>query len=362
MAQIEISKTRVAGVAAAVPSRRADVDEQAAAFGEEAVRRFAVSTGVESRLVDHDVCSSDLCFTAAERLLEELRWERETIDSLVFVSQTPDYLLPATSCSLHSRLGLSKSCAAWDVNLGCSGYTYGLLAASQFIQCGTARRSLLLVGDTIDRIVSPRDPSTSLLFGDAGTATALEQDDAAPPIRGLFGTDGSGERHLIVPAGGFRRRESTASAPDAVRGDGDLFMDGAEVFSFALREVPKLVKRALAAEDWTLEDVDYVVFHQANAFMLQHIAKRLKLPAEKLVLNLQQFGNTSCASIPLALVDGLGPELRERPLNIVLVGFGVGFSWGATTAVVGPITVPELVRLDVDDLHDAEERPYGKSA
>src|SRR5690606_8128718 len=133
------------------------------------VRKFAASTGIERRPVGGELCSSDFCLAAAERLIDELGWQRDTIDSLVFVSQTPDYLLPATSCSLHARLRLSKSCAAWDINLGCSGYTYGLLAASQFIQCGSARRSLLLVGETCNRIVSPSDPATALLFGDAGT-------------------------------------------------------------------------------------------------------------------------------------------------------------------------------------------------
>lgn len=347
MASIEITRTRIAGVSAAVPEVDAAVSDGAAMFGDEAVAKFAASTGVERRPVGGELCSSDLCLAAAQRLLDDLEWEPESLDSLVFVSQTPDYLLPATSCVLHGRLGLSKSCAAWDVNLGCSGYTYGLAAAAQFIQCGSAQRSLLLVGDTINRIISPEDPSTALLFGDAGTATALQRDEKAPHIRGVFGSDGGGAEHLIVPAGGFRHRNSACRSAEAVRGDGDLFMDGAEVFSFALREVPKLVKAAIAAEEWTLDDVDFVVFHQANAFMLQHVGKRLKLPEEKLVINLQQFGNTSCASIPLALVDALGADLRERPLRLVLVGFGVGFSWGATTAVVGPLSVPEVVRVDV---------------
>jgi 3-oxoacyl-[acyl-carrier-protein] synthase III len=347
MAQLTIEKTRLAGVAAAVPDHDVAVGDGASIFGEEAVLKFAASTGVERRPVGGPLCSSDLCLAAAERLLDDLGWERDTVESLVFVSQTPDYLLPATSCSLHARLGLSRSCAAWDINLGCSGYTYGLAAASQFIQCGSARRSLLLVGDTINRIVSADDPSTALLFGDAGTATALERDETARPIRGVFGSDGSGAEHLIVPAGGFRQRTARPRESDAVRGEADLRMDGAEVFSFALREVPKLVKAAIALEDWQIEDVDFVVFHQANRFMLQHVAKRLKLPAEKLVLNLQQFGNTSCASIPLAMVDALGDELRTRPLRLVLVGFGVGFSWGATTAQVGPLSVPGLLRVPV---------------
>jgi 3-oxoacyl-[acyl-carrier-protein] synthase III len=367
MAQLKIEKTRIAGVAAAIPDRDVPVADGATTFGEEAVQKFSTSTGVERRPVGGDVCSSDLCLAAAERLLDDLGWERDSIESLVFVSQTPDYLLPATSCSLHARLGLSKSCAAWDINLGCSGYTYGLAAAAQFIQCGSARRSLLLVGDTINRIVSREDPSTALLFGDAGTATALQRDENAPPIRGVFGSDGAGAPHLIVPAGGFRQRTARPRCSDDVRGEADLLMDGAEVFSFALREVPKLVKAALAAEDWQIDDVDFVVFHQANTFMLQHVARRLKLPAEKLVLNLQHFGNTSCASIPLAMVDALGTELRSRPLRLVLVGFGVGFSWGATTALVGPLCVPDLVRMPVAGsiakaMNNSAEVRHAKSA
>ena len=302
-------------------------------------------------MVSAGVCTSDLCEAAARKLLAALNWTPDSVDALIFVSQTPDYLLPATSCSLHGRLRLSKQCAAFDLNLGCSGYVYGLWIASQLV-VGGLKRVLLLVGDTISRIVSPLDRSAVPLFGDAGTATALERDENNMPWVFELGTDGSGQEHLIVPAGGFRHpRTSTTSLRTKreggnIRSDEDLFMDGAEVFSFTLKVVPPLFKSILTAANWTVDTTDSFVMHQANQFMLQYLAKRMKLPPEKVVLSLGQFGNTSSASIPLALTHSLADRLRESNMRLLLAGFGVGFSWGAVALACGPIVIPELVTVD----------------
>jgi 3-oxoacyl-[acyl-carrier-protein] synthase-3 len=324
----------------------------AASFGRDDAEKTSDSTGVrQRRIAPPGTCATDLCEAAARRLLAELNWAIESVDALIFVSQTPDYLLPASSCALHGRLGLSKHCAAFDLNLGCSGYVYGLWVASQLMASGL-QRVLLLVGDTISRIVSPGDRSAAPLFGDAGTATALERGDSPMPWVFELGTNGAGQQHLIVPAGGFRQPHTQATAVRTereggnVRSDEDLFMDGAEIFAFSLTEVPRLISRVLAEAGWTSDTADRFVLHQANLFMLKHLAKRMKLPPEKVVLALEEFGNTSSASIPLAMTQTLAGQLREENLRLVMAGFGVGLSWGAVALSCGPMVMPDLVIVD----------------
>jgi 3-oxoacyl-[acyl-carrier-protein] synthase-3 len=231
MATGTIQGVRLAGIASAVPDRIRSLADEAPHFGDADVARIAESIGVRSRHVVYGgMCASDLCFVAADRLLGELDWARTSVDALIVVSQTPDYRLPATSCGLQQRLRLSKQCAAFDVGLGCSGYVYGLWIASSLLASGGARRVLLLSGDTSTYFCSPADRSVALLFGDAGTATALEADGGAPPMTFVLGTDGSGRDNLIVPAGGFRTPHSADTAARVAGDDGntrsaeDLFM------------------------------------------------------------------------------------------------------------------------------------------
>lgn len=351
MASSVIKGARIAGLASAVPERVRTASDFAAAFGEDDVRKVCENTGVSQiHVAEASMCTSDLCFAAAKCLLEQMKWDPDSVDAVIFVSQTPDYLLPATSCSLHGRLGLAKRCAAFDVNLGCSGYIYGLWLASHLVACGSARRLLLLAGDTISRVVSPLDRSVSMLFGDAGTATAMERDENASPMIFDMGTDGQGQDHIIVPAGLFRHRHTDLTAQRTTRGDGnirsdeDLSMNGAEVFSFTLREVPALLNRVLEAAGWTVETADAFVMHQANRFMLRHLAKRMRLPAEKMILAISDYGNTSSASVPLALTTSLSQRLQAKETRLILAGFGVGLSWGATALSCGPAMVmPELL-------------------
>lgn len=352
MASFATSSVAFSGLACAIPENRVDQKQLAEQFGGEEAKRISDSIGVKSRpIAPAGLCSSDLCFAAAEKLLEQLDWERSSIEAIIFVSQTPDHRLPATACFLQHRLELPSSCIAFDVNLGCSGYVYGLSIASQFISSGSINRALVLVGDTLSHLVSDQDKSASPLFGDAGTATALQHQEDAPAMTFVLGTDGRGSQHLIVPAGMSRQRHSREtsirkeSEGGNFRSEEELFMDGAQVFSFTLAKIPKLVRSALDIAEWTMDEVDAVVMHQANAFMLKHLAKRLKIPSEKFVLAMENFGNTSCASIPLAINSALVDQVSQKPTRLLLVGFGVGWSWGAMTATCGPIVVPEVVQI-----------------
>jgi 3-oxoacyl-[acyl-carrier-protein] synthase III len=355
MAIVRVEGVRLAGLASSVPDFVRTVDDDVLQFKSEDARKISKSIGVTSRrIAPEGVCASDLCVAAAERLLDELDWDRESIQAVLFVTQTPDYPAPATACTLQSRLGLSTNCAAMDINLGCSGYVYGLATAAQFVQ-GMAGgkensgRVLLLVGDTITHFVSPDDRATAPLFGDAGSATALEFSAAAEPLVFSLGTDGRGCNHLIVPAGGARQPRTaetgvrTARESGNIRSDEDMYMNGAEVFAFALQEVPKMVRSTLAEADWSIEDVDGVVMHQSNGIMLNHLRKRLKVDEEKFVIALEGYGNASCASIPLAMTHQWASAEPNQKRRLVLAGFGLGWSWGGAAVTCEDMVMPELV-------------------
>lgn len=348
-----VRNVRVAGIASAVP---ASVDDIGASWrgGRDELAKVMANTGVrERRIATHQTCTSDLCLKAAEVLLADLRWARDSIDLLLFVSQTPDHILPATSCVLHGRLGLAKHCASFDVSLGCSGYVYGLHIASSLLSTGLYSRALLLVGDTISKVVSPDDRSVAYLFGDAGAATALEYLVGAEPMGFELGTDGTGSQHLQIPAGAFRvrsgpeTRRAVVHENGNIRSEENLSMNGAEVFNFTLREIPGLLRGVLGHAGWNSAEVDWWVMHQANRFMLEYLGKRMKIPVERNILALEKYGNTSSASIPLAITDSLRLRLAGDPKRLVLAGFGVGFSWAAvgltlSGAVVPPVAILEL--------------------
>lgn len=357
MGLARVAGVQLRGISAAVPETERTVEDLAQRFGADAAANLTKSTGVRLRpTASEKLCTSDLCFAAAKDLLTELDWDPDSIDLLVFVSQTPDYILPATSTVLHERLGLAPSCAAFDVGLGCSGYVYGLWIAGKLLAGRGPNRALLLAGDTSTRLVSSEDRSTVPLFGDAGTATALEVSESAPDIVFSMGTDGKGYRHLMVPAGGFRQPSDaqTKERRDCENGnrrsEEDLYMNGTEIFAFALREVQPLFNAVVGEAGWQLEELDAVIFHQANAFMLKHLGKRLKIPTEKLVVAMESYGNASSASIPLAMVDSLKDELAGVPRKLVMVGFGVGFSWAAAALSCGDLRMPSVRRVGVGEV------------
>jgi 3-oxoacyl-[acyl-carrier-protein] synthase-3 len=308
-------------------------------------RRLYTLTGIESRrIAPPDLCASDLCADAAARLLAALKWEKESISALIFLSQTPDYILPATACLLQQKLNLSQSCLAFDINMGCSGYVYGLMTAASLVEAGLGR-VLLLVGDTINRLCSEDDRSVAFLFGDAGSATALEC--GADQLTFLAGTDGRGAEHLIIRAGQSRQRATPELCvrqevePGNVRSPQELYMNGAEVLAFALREVPPLFEQIQQESGMDKDAFDAVVMHQANQFMLDALGRKMGLAKDRVPSSVRNFGNTSCASIPVTLSCCLRDRMIDSRLRLAMLGFGVGWSWAGGAAEIGPLVVPE---------------------
>ena len=335
---------RIAGVVSCVPAARVGNDHFVEQFGEQGVADVVKMIGVqERRIAGPGVSTQTLCLQAGKRLLEGLQWDPDTIDAIIFVSQTPDFILPATACILQDKLGIPPGVVAFDINLGCSGYPYALWLAMTIIQSGAAQRVLLAVGDTVSRIADPSDRATALLFGDAGTMTAVEagsKDDAGAFI---LGSDGKGAANLIVPNGAFGSFDVASDKRLAGKNPECLFMDGGEIFNFTLKSVPPLV--AAIDELGGADGHDFYLFHQANLFMIKHLAKKARVAPEKVPTNIDSFGNTSSASIPLLLTTKLADELQENARRLALIGFGVGYSWAAASLTVGPLKVVETIEL-----------------
>jgi len=352
MASVRVNNVAIRGIVSAVPDTTKTWEDDAKVFGVEEMQRVVKNIGVTKRAVANHLCTSDLCQSAAEDLLKGLGWAPSTIDAIVMVTQTPDYPSPATACLVQNRLGLGKHVAAFDINLGCSGYTYGIWVVASLLAAGGMKRALLLAGDTVSRGASPYDRSVVPLFGDGGSATALEFAADAPPLVFEFGTDGAGAIHLHTLAGGgkhpvsendhvlFERRDGI------VRANLHTYMNGAEVLTFAIQNVPPMIAALRAAVGWSEEEVDYYVFHQASRFMLKNIGRCIRLAATgtKLVIGLEGYGNTSSASIPVAMNDQLA-ELNTTPKKLVLAGFGIGWSWCALAVPLGPIYLPPVLRV-----------------
>lgn len=326
-------------IAGHLPDQILSNDALAALYPEWSADKILAKTGIAERHVAAPgQTAADLAFEAARALFARGRVTAANVDFVILCTQAPDYILPTTACILQDRLGIPTSAGAFDINLGCSGFVYGLSVAKGLVESGAARCVLLLTADTYSKFIHAGDKSVRTLFGDGATATAIvARDGATAPSIGpfVFGTDGSGAQNLIVPAGGFRRpRDADSAVPrtDAsgnVRTDENLYMDGAEILAFTLREVPKAVDKLLDKARCGKDDIDLFVLHQANKFMLDALRKKLKVPEEKVPVHVEHCGNTVSSTIPFALI-----ELRERGRLAVgsramLVGFGVGYSWAA---------------------------------
>ncbi len=346
-----LSNIRVAGLAVTTGSIVRDfiADGLAAGVDRAALERAAQTIGLrERRVAAAGVTALDLCADATERLLAEMGLDASSIDAVIFVTQTPDHAQPNNASLLHGRLGLSKSAPAYDLSLGCSGWVYGLHQAALLCAHGGAARVLLCAGDTLSRLTNPGDRSTDPLFGDAGSATLVEKTGRAAPWHFVLGADGTGAPAIIVKQGGARQpggplNEKT-DAEGNRRHDANLAMSGADVFSFTLREVPPALQSVLRHAGLSPESLDALVLHQANRFILSTLAKKIGVAAERTPMGVvEKYGNQSSASIPCALIDGLGERLTAGPLKVAGCGFGVGLSWGAFAGELGPLAVASIL-------------------
>lgn len=338
----------ISGLAVAVPGQLHWVKDLLPDTSAGELKRIMQTTGISRvRLAPPGVCASDLCQAAAEALLEQMDLKAGELDAIVFVSQTPDFILPATSCVLQHRLGMREDVAAFDINYGCSGFVYGLLQAAMLITCGMAQRVLLLAGDVISARVNPRDKALRVDFGDGGSACVVSQGEGAMVAQ--VGTDGSGWRHLVIPAGGCRRpmsRETARVEADKhgnARSENDVYMNGMEVMKFALSRVPKMFETLLHESGWQRDEVDCLALNQTNQIIIDYLNKKIKMPRDKVPVHLESFGNTGSASIPLALVEHYTGE--RPPDKTVMIGFGVGLSWAGATCSLAHTRIAPLVVL-----------------
>jgi 3-oxoacyl-[acyl-carrier-protein] synthase-3 len=328
-------------VAYHLPEERLDNDALASIYPGWSADKIHEKTGVRYRHIAgaHET-AADLAFIATDRLIRDNAIDRESIDYLLFCTQEPDYFLPSSSCLLQQRLGLPKSCGAIDVNQGCSGYVYSLGVAKGLIESGQARNVLVLTGDTYSKLIHPLDKSVRTLFGDAGTATLLSGTDSGAPLLGpfVYGTDGSNADRLIVPVGAFRRRPTPDSSIESSDGSGNtrspehLYMDGPDVLTFALREVPRLFQTLLERSGTDVASVDYFVFHQGSKLMLDLLRKKLRIAEAKFVLDMEETGNTVSSTLPVALARLSARQPAKTGRRVMLLGFGVGYSWAGTLA------------------------------
>jgi 3-oxoacyl-[acyl-carrier-protein] synthase-3 len=342
----------ISGMAAAVPKQVINNFEHDLYFKKEDIKEIVEKIGVkERRIADEKTCSSDLCFAAAEKLFSEMKINREEIDLLIFISQTPDYRMPATSVLLQQRLGLPTSTITFDINLGCSAFLYGLTVVYSMIIAGNIRKAILLDGETRSKVYSQKDRKTGFLFGDAGVAALIEGGDKFGMSWFSLNSDGSRESLIKIPAGGYRNMSSCETVQEKVvdeygniRSEEQGYMNGADVFSFVIREVPRDFHRLLEYSGSDISFIDYFVFHQANSFINGFLAKKLKLPEEKVPSTIEKYGNTSSVSIPLTIVSELKTKLSTRK-KILLSGFGVGLTWGTAVVNLEDCYIGEIVEV-----------------
>lgn len=352
MAFMTFNGVGITAMAAAVPRHVIKNYEYTDFFSKEEVKQVVDKIGIfERRFADEKTCSSDLCYSAAEQLFKDNNIDRNEIDLLIFISQTPDYRMPATSILLQDRLGLNKSCMAFDISLGCAAFAYGLTVAYSMIQAGGIRKALILDGETRSKVYSPKDRRTAFLFGDGGIAALIERDSRFGNSYFSIHSDGSLGDLIKIEGGGYRHpssvetlREKVVDEYGNIRTDEQGSMNGSDVFSFVLMNIPKDIKRSLSSANLTTEDIDYFIFHQANDFMNNHIAKKLKLPKEKVPSTIAKYGNTSSVSVPLTIVSELKYKLQGNK-TLLLSAFGVGMSWSTGIVSFNNCKVSDIVEI-----------------
>ena len=302
-------------------------------FPEWSVEKIAKKVGINERhIAAEDETAGDMAFKAAEKLITENGIDKNIIDFVLLCTQSPDYFLPSTSCIIQSKLGLSTKCGAFDFNLGCSGYEYGLAVAKGLILCGVAKNILLLTAETYNKHIHPKDKGNRTIFGDGASASLISTDGFAMIGEFVLGSDGSGYDRLIHKTGAMRQYQALNDLHEDENGNilssDHLFMDGKAIFDFTSDIVPPMIEETLAKHQLTMDDVDLFVFHQANKYMINYLRKLMNIDKEKFYVFMENVGNTVSSTIPIALCEAQ----KEGKLhgNIVLAGFGVGLSWGAT--------------------------------
>jgi 3-oxoacyl-[acyl-carrier-protein] synthase III len=352
MAYLEFTNVGVAGIAAAVPRTIINNYKYTTYFPSEDVKEIVDKIGVkERRFADTNTCSSDLCYAAAVKLFADMSIDKNEIDILIFISQTPDYRMPATSVILQHRLGLPQTTMTIDINIGCSGFIYGLSVAYAMMQQNSFRKALLLDGETRSRIYSPKDRKTAFLFGDGGVAAIIEKNEKYGKSYFSLHSDGSRESLIKINAGGYRNPSSAETVKEKVvdefgniRSEEQGYMNGADVFNFVIREIPKDFKALLEFSNTDINLIDYFLFHQANTYINGYLIKKLKLEAEKVPSSIEKFGNTSSVSIPLTIVSELQNALKTNK-KLLLSGFGVGMTWATAIMNFDDCKISEIVEI-----------------
>ena len=335
MAYLRFSDIGITAIAGSIPQKIIDNHDYTHFLTPKEVNILIKMTGIASRrFADQNTCSSDLCLDAAEKMFADTGIDRKEIDVLLFVSQTPDYRTPPSSMMIADKLELNKDIGAFDINLGCSGFVYGLQVAFLYAQQPEIRKVLLLNGETKSKAYSAKDKATSLLFGDGATATIIEKIKYSNPTIMSMNSNGAGSQYIIMPGGGYRNPSSPETLMEKTYPDGSIrtdeqgSMNGEAVFNFTITDVPKDIDNTLTEYGKSWEQIDFFVPHQANKFITNHIAKKFKIPSEKVLYSLHKYGNTSSVSIPLTITDSLPSGIINRKTLVLLSGFGVGLSWG----------------------------------
>lgn len=349
MAYISIPNVKIVGLSAAVPKEIED-NRNIKGLSTGEIENIINLTGIKERRVSPAgrVCS-DYCTVAAERLISELGWEKETIDALIYISVSRDYIEPNTSTIIQGRLGLSEDCYTIDVPMACSGYCYGLSVVGSLLTNGCIKRALMLVGDTPTKIMSHLDKTLWPLHGDAGTATALEYAPGTKPMLFNLKSDGTRKDAIIAPATGVREPVNAQSLemveiePGIIRNRTHVAMDGMGVFSFTISSVPKCIKELCEHYEIAVDNVNYLLLHQANEYIDEKIRKKLKFPQEKTPYSLYTYGNTSSGTIPITMVTKLSGELQSQNNKIIMCGFGAGLSWASVYIETEPFKVLPLI-------------------
>jgi len=353
MAIMKFKGIGITAMSGAVPSHIVKNLEYTEFFPEEQVKEVVDKVGVlERRFADENTCSSDLCFAAAQKLFADNNIDREEIDLLVFISQTQDYRMPATSCTLQHRLGLSNKCIAFDVNLGCSAFIYGLSIAYSMLQSGAFRKALILDGETRSKVYGPRDRRSAFIFGDGGVAALVERDEKFGETTLSLNTDGSRADLIMIKAGGYRHMSTPETLKERVvdeygnmRSQEQGYMKGGDVFNFVIREIPKDIKRTLQEADKTVDQLDYILFHQANNFINAYITKKMKLDVTRIPHTIEKYGNTSSVSVPLTIVSELQGKLNGEN-TLLLSAFGVGMTWATGVVSFVDTRISDIVEVE----------------